>query len=471
MIDAFVRKRWERILCGEIKQRPGKELVNDDTSVCGPLKVGKGDGNTILLCGKRRSMFPFHCMVGPDWPALIAVYGMIFIANGVVLGIIDSLPILVIGVVGCGLLLLSYTFVVCSDPGIVYQNDFPVVNLTSSTENDGKINEADPEDGLKVSQYDSGNHSSLLKARSTQSAQSGSLLIPPNTIECGQCEIQRPIDARHCHYCGVCVEELDHHCPWCGKCIGKNNIFAFRSTSTSKSCDYHDRVRTMLLARVAASSACFSCPHHHHKNQNCPNAHIFPFHDRISICLACSCSGRVLFSQRLHVLFLLFLLFQTFQSFQSFLLRYCFVAVSQSLRRSSLLSVLFPDRCATVLLYRGVSKVARGTSRSLTPITPILPPSPPITPLLPPSPPIIPLLPPSPPITPFSVSSIHFPGPSILSSPPHRIIRSPSLAIPSTPLVVALLFASFESSMFPSILSPPPTNHHELVNGWSFEIK
>jgi hypothetical protein len=40
------------------------------------------------------------------------------------------------------------------------------------------------------------------------------------TIECGQCQLERPRSARHCIYCGSCCEGLDHHCPWCGKCIG-----------------------------------------------------------------------------------------------------------------------------------------------------------------------------------------------------------------------------------------------------------
>ena len=30
----------------------------------------------------------------------------------------------------------------------------------------------------------------------------------PQTIECGHCEFQRPYNARHCYYCGVCVEGL-----------------------------------------------------------------------------------------------------------------------------------------------------------------------------------------------------------------------------------------------------------------------
>jgi hypothetical protein len=49
----------------------------------------------------------------------------------------------------------------------------------------------------------------------------------PTTIECGQCELQRPYSARHCTYCKACIDNLDHHCPWCGKCIGEKNINQF----------------------------------------------------------------------------------------------------------------------------------------------------------------------------------------------------------------------------------------------------
>lgn len=49
----------------------------------------------------------------------------------------------------------------------------------------------------------------------------------PSTIECGQCDLQRPYSARHCSMCKVCVDGLDHHCPWCGKCIGEKNIKQF----------------------------------------------------------------------------------------------------------------------------------------------------------------------------------------------------------------------------------------------------
>jgi len=49
----------------------------------------------------------------------------------------------------------------------------------------------------------------------------------PATIECGQCDLQRPYSARHCTYCKACIDNLDHHCPWCGKCIGEKNIKQF----------------------------------------------------------------------------------------------------------------------------------------------------------------------------------------------------------------------------------------------------
>ncbi|RYY70057.1 hypothetical protein EON63_22990 [archaeon] len=42
----------------------------------------------------------------------------------------------------------------------------------------------------------------------------------PPKIECTFCKVQRPISARHCYDCGVCIDGLDHHCPWTGKCIG-----------------------------------------------------------------------------------------------------------------------------------------------------------------------------------------------------------------------------------------------------------
>ncbi len=46
-------------------------------------------------------------------------------------------------------------------------------------------------------------------------------------VPCGHCHFDRPMYARHCNYCGACIDGLDHHCPWSGKCIGENNLKVF----------------------------------------------------------------------------------------------------------------------------------------------------------------------------------------------------------------------------------------------------
>lgn len=40
---------------------------------------------------------------------------------------------------------------------------------------------------------------------------------------CPKCEIIRPQDSNHCHYCNKCVDRFDHHCPFADTCIGHNN--------------------------------------------------------------------------------------------------------------------------------------------------------------------------------------------------------------------------------------------------------
>ena len=44
---------------------------------------------------------------------------------------------------------------------------------------------------------------------------------------CSRCDFERPIEARHCYDCDLCVRDLDHHCPWTGKCIGAKTIRNF----------------------------------------------------------------------------------------------------------------------------------------------------------------------------------------------------------------------------------------------------
>lgn len=62
-------------------------LIDDEKSVSKPIKIG----TSYLLYGKRKSSFPFHCLVGPDWPMIILTYTLIIIVNAVILGVISPL--------------------------------------------------------------------------------------------------------------------------------------------------------------------------------------------------------------------------------------------------------------------------------------------------------------------------------------------------------------------------------------------
>jgi ankyrin repeat protein len=44
---------------------------------------------------------------------------------------------------------------------------------------------------------------------------------------CVVCELVRPVRARHCRLCGMCVSRYDHHCAWTDNCVGYNNHRGF----------------------------------------------------------------------------------------------------------------------------------------------------------------------------------------------------------------------------------------------------
>lgn len=225
---------------------------------------------SILCYGKRKSHFPYHCMVGPDWFMVIIVYVLMFLVNGVVLFIVSPLgyvPV-IIGTVGALWLLYIFSATAFTDSGIVYSNDYtknPVSTQTtiagksqsssnatpatiladrhSSSETEALVEVKDP---LHVHDHHCDHkrpsdielveqeHAEGLAEDTTSSPVVASAFpqqlplvsnhhnmpaVPTyeetvHTMECGQCQIQRPYSARHCHYCEVCVDHLDHHCPW-----------------------------------------------------------------------------------------------------------------------------------------------------------------------------------------------------------------------------------------------------------------
>ena len=97
-------------------------LIDDNNFITKPIYIGKN----ILIYGKRKSYFPFHCMVGPDWPMIILVFFLIIAINIVFLwifSIIGWIPVM-IGLLNTICILISYSITVFSDPGIIYKNDY-----------------------------------------------------------------------------------------------------------------------------------------------------------------------------------------------------------------------------------------------------------------------------------------------------------------------------------------------------------
>jgi hypothetical protein len=195
MIAAPCRQFFDNICCFCVTE---DSSLNDDGSfVTKPVKVG----NSFLLYGRRKSYFPFHCMVGPDWLMVVIVFVLIIAIDAVMLYVISPLgwPPVLIGIIGCIMLLGSFCVVAFSDPGTVYKNDYNPVQSTS----------------IEVIEVD--NSSPLQQMEQSTSARNPAFRCDhqhSDTIECGQCEFKRPKTARHCTYCKTCIDKLDHHCPW-----------------------------------------------------------------------------------------------------------------------------------------------------------------------------------------------------------------------------------------------------------------
>jgi palmitoyltransferase ZDHHC9/14/18 len=186
----------ERWFCGCVED--SRDLTDNGKPVERPTRVG----GSILLYGRRKSSFPYHCMVGPDWPCTVLSLVLMVVVNTVVLSVISPLGwiTVVIGIVGGVLFMVFFCLTAFSDPGIVYKNEFGSLDaeLASDVENVDKSSQSVP-----------------LNAGALGTSTTVQRIPPvPHSIECGQCEIRRPYTARHCTHCGNCIDVQDHHCPW-----------------------------------------------------------------------------------------------------------------------------------------------------------------------------------------------------------------------------------------------------------------
>ena len=92
--------------------------------------------------------------------------------------------IALVGALSTIVVLASFSYAACSDPGIVYRGDVGSVDDDRGSLLGGTLRGAVGKEG------------------------DGDALV-----ECSVCDMMRPGNSRHCYACGVCVYELDHH--WC----------------------------------------------------------------------------------------------------------------------------------------------------------------------------------------------------------------------------------------------------------------
>ena len=123
MIPSNIREEFERHLCCCVPPNTelSSEITDNGTYYWSPIRIGR----YILLYGRKNTTWPFQCMVGPDWPAAILVYALIFTINILALYFLRVLGTVVLSIGGiiAGILLISYTTVAFSQPGIIYTQE------------------------------------------------------------------------------------------------------------------------------------------------------------------------------------------------------------------------------------------------------------------------------------------------------------------------------------------------------------
>ena len=109
---------------------------------------------------------------------MIVTYGLIltptifFIIN---IAVVLHVAVVVLSALSLAAVLLFYSFTACSDPGMVYKEDFHV------------------------------------DVESPRPGASGVNRNVGGLTECGQCQITRPHEAAHCYECGHCVNEVSQY--------------------------------------------------------------------------------------------------------------------------------------------------------------------------------------------------------------------------------------------------------------------
>jgi palmitoyltransferase ZDHHC9/14/18 len=175
--------------------------IRDGRCYSKPRKVG----NMILLCGHVDTGFPFHCLVGPDWPCMVTTFVLI-IGGGFAVSIYIASHVDVLFEIGMLFLTIVTTIAfavpACSDPGVI----FKPLSRRGGEGSSSAVDDADLD--LEIAEKKKANPKL-------------------NYSKCNFCQVVRPSTAHHCYDCDVCVDNLDHHCPWTGKCIGRKTLMRF----------------------------------------------------------------------------------------------------------------------------------------------------------------------------------------------------------------------------------------------------
>ena len=208
MIDPKLTRCMAPLLCCGGLPRERIPAAHEFVMCCSGARIGRH----LLLCGRRESFFPFQCMVGPDWLLVLGVIALIIGINIPVIYLQFVYLNFWVGVVGClgfAVLLSAYLATACSNPGVIFKDDFEPLVEEGGVANNANANSSSETD---ASTSDNGIIPSV---------------PPPTTMACSMCELRRPVTARHCTYCEKCIDGLDHHCPWSGQCIGRRNMKYF----------------------------------------------------------------------------------------------------------------------------------------------------------------------------------------------------------------------------------------------------